>query len=492
MSVHLNKCQLVTPCRKSPPGGVNVQFMRDISRRPSCTTTTFISTMKLQIIEKLGDGGFADVWRARDELDREVAVKIIREASVGVADALAHAKALARATHPNVVAVLTLESTDDPQTGERVDCVVMELVNGVTLEKRLSKAKLATAEVVSLGTGIIDGLSHIHAQGMTHGDLHAQNVMVVGATAKIIDILYLSSLASISTEHRTSRLKRDLLSLRLLLQEIIVNSDIDSAEATEFNNLLESTAQIEDIRSAFQKITSSDDPAREARSVDHSFSRLIDTDFVEGEAYAAALDEETPRGAILPLLKRIAEEKVYDAKHRSYVQALWARLPAHGRSEFLAHLSSVIDRETPKGTWWPGLRLVSALRPEGWSGLKKVVQIRLEGLIVKDVLAGHTDIHSVKKLSGGALGTYANSLWRNFKNPEILAENLLSLLRQSWYTQNYVGTFFMSTIPLLADATDKRAEFIRAFRSAVGNDARVVVNKLDDLPQDWVQEIRSD
>lgn len=55
--------------------------------------------MKLQILKKLGDGGFADVWLARDELDREVAVKIVREASVGVADALAHAKALARATH---------------------------------------------------------------------------------------------------------------------------------------------------------------------------------------------------------------------------------------------------------------------------------------------------------------------------------------------------------------------------------------------------------
>ena len=448
--------------------------------------------MKLQLLEKLGDGGFADVWLARDELDREVAVKIVRQASVGVADALAHAKALARATHPNVVAVLTLESTGDPQTGERVDCVVMELVDGVTLEKRLSQAKLTTNEVVSLGSGIIDGLSHIHAQGMTHGDLHAQNVMVAGAAAKIIDILYLSSLASISTENRTSRLKRDLLSLRLLLQEIIVNSDIDSAEATEFNNLLESTAQIEDIRSAFQKVTSPDDHAREQRAVDHSFARLIDTDFVEGEAYAAALDEETPAGAILPLLKRIADEKVYETKYRSYVQALWTRLPARQRNEFLAHLSNTIDRETPKGKWWPGLRLVSALRPEGWSGLSKVVQIRLEGLIVKDVLAGHTDIHSVKKLSGGTLGTYATSLWRNFKNPDVLAENLLSLLRQSWYTQNYIGSFFMSTIPPIAEATNKRAEFIRAFRSAVRNDARVVVNKLDELPQDWVSEIRAE
>jgi serine/threonine protein kinase len=448
--------------------------------------------MKLQLLDKLGNGAFADVWRARDELDREVAVKIVREANLGVADALAHAKALARATHPNVVAVLTLESTDDPQTGEKVDCVVMELVNGVTLEQRLSQAKLGTDEAVALGLGIIDGLSHIHAQGMAHGDLHAQNVMVAGVVAKIIDILYSNSLTSISTESRASRLKRDLLSLRLLIQEIIVNSDIDSAEATEFNNLLESTAQINDIRAAFQKVTSPDDPARDQRAVEHSFARLIDADFVEGEAYAAALDEETPTTAILPLLKRIAEEKVYDKKYRSYLQALWARLPAQKRTEFLTYLSTTIERETPKGKWWPGLHLVSALRPEGWSGLSRLVQIRLEGLIVKDVLAGHTDIHGLKKLSGGSLGTHATNLWKNFKNPEVLADNLISLLRQSWYTQNYVGSFFMTTIPALSEATNKRADFIHAFRSAVRNDARLVVNKLDELPEDWVQEIRAE
>ena len=93
--------------------------------------------MKIKLLEKLGDGAFADVWRALDELDREVAVKIIRPANLGVADALAHAKALARASHPNVVAVLTIEKVADPDSGAKVDCVVMELLQGRNMSMKI-------------------------------------------------------------------------------------------------------------------------------------------------------------------------------------------------------------------------------------------------------------------------------------------------------------------------------------------------------------------
>lgn len=447
--------------------------------------------MKLELIERLGDGTFADVWRARDELDREVAVKIVREASLGVADALAHAKALARATHPNVVAVLTLETIQDPNTGKDASCVVMELIHGVTLATHLSRGKLTAADVVLFGLGIIDGLAHIHAQGMAHGDLHVENVMIGANIAKIIDILYLNSLATLTSENRASRLNRDILSLRLMIQELIVNSDIDSAEATEFNNMLGSRAQLNDIRTAFIKITSPDDPEREQRTLDHLFSRVVDTDFVEGEAYAAALGEDTPDHAVFDLLERIANELVYEYKHSNYVRVLWSRLSTAKRNEFLTHLSAVIDKETPKGKWPPNLRLLSTLPRANWSGLRKLVQIRLEEFITKDVLAGHVDIHGTKKISGGILGTYANSFWGVFQNKGILADNLISLLRQSWFTQNYVGSYFMTTIPLLAEATGKRTDFINAFRSALNNDARIVKNKLEELPPDWIEEIRA-
>jgi serine/threonine protein kinase len=76
----------------------------------------------------LGEGGFADVWKAQDELDRDVAVKIVRASGAGMSSALNHAKALARATHQNVVSVLSLEKVRDPDSGRMLNCVVMELI----------------------------------------------------------------------------------------------------------------------------------------------------------------------------------------------------------------------------------------------------------------------------------------------------------------------------------------------------------------------------
>ena len=280
-----------------------------------------------------------------------------------------------------------------------------------------------------------------------------------------------------------------MISLRLILQQLIVNSELDPAEATEFNNLLEVDAICEDIRKAFLQIVDPEN-TNNARTLEHTFSRLTDSDYIEGEAYAAALDNETPSSIILPLLKRVVEEKAYDPKHRYYIRAIWARLLPEQRTEVLSLLSNVIDKETPKGRWFPGLRLLTILRVDGWLGLSKLVQVKLEGLIVKDVLAGYKDIHSVKVLSGGALGTYASSLWQNFEEPSVLADNLISLLRQNWYTQNYVGSFFVHLLPDLAKVTGKQTEFIKAIKIAVSNDARLIVNKLEEFPPDWVKEIR--
>jgi hypothetical protein len=446
--------------------------------------------MHLTLHEKLGNGAFADVWRATDQLDRDVAVKIVRPANVGVADALAHAKALARASHPNVVAVLTLEQVEDPDGTGEVDCVVMELIRGKTLAETFLGESLNVDELESLGLGILNGLEHIHAQGLAHGDLHEENVMVTDGVAKVIDILYLNSLATLGTEKRSTRLRKDLLSLRLLLQQLIIHSEIDSAEATEFNNLLESDATLQDIRAAFLKILNPESTEATERALEHAFTRLTEEAFVEGPEYAAALAGETEDVVIVPLLKRLAESNSFEIRQREYVELLWERLDAGQKAEVAQYVGANLEAEIPKGRWWHGLRMLKAFGREGWEALSARLRFKLEGLIVKDVLAGHKDIHSTKAVNGGALGTYASTLWRRFSKPEILADNLISLLRQNWYTQNYVGEFFFGQIPAIARATGKRDEFIRALRAAIENDARLIAKKIDDLPDDWIAEIR--
>ena len=447
--------------------------------------------MRIQIIEPLGDGGFGDVWKARDELDRDVAVKIIREANEGVADALAHARALARAAHPNVVSVLTIEKVSDPITMQVKDGVVMELLEGVTLEAYMSKRKLTIPRLRQIGVDVIEGLRHIHCQGMTHGDFHAENIMVCDERAKIIDILYLNTLALLSSGSKQARVRRDLISVRLIIQQMIVNSELTASSATEFNNQLDAESSIHDIEQAFDAVTLIEKPEQRAISIDHIYARIIDPDFVETEQYAEALLEQVPVGAAPNLLRRIADDGVYEYRHENFVSGIWQKLSKDEKTEFIAHLSAIIDAETPKGRWWPHLRILQAIGSSGWKYLSKLTRLRIEPLIIKDILAGYKDIYGGRTQQGGSLGTYACSFWRYFDDQSGLAANLISMLRQSWYTQNYVASHFMVMIPRLAKATETRAEFIEAFIVAKNNDAKTLIKNLKDLPQDWQDEIAS-
>lgn len=384
---------------------------------------------------------------------------------------------------------MTLERIADPETNLEVDCVVMELIHGDTLGQVFKGPKMDKDRAQKIGLGIVHGLSHIHKQGMAHGDLHEENVMIAGDHSKVIDILYLNSLASLSTEKSSTRLRKDIISLRLILQQLIIHSDLDSAEATEFNNLLESDSTMVDVEAAFLQIFSPSISQSDDRAIEHAYARLTEEDFVEGEEYAEALLEETPDDVILPILKRLVVQNDYEIRQEYYVAMLWERLGSAARNEVALELGEIIEKNIPKGKWAPSIRLLKLLGKDGWARISLRIRIKIEGAIVKDVLAGNKDIHSAKVVSGGVLGTYASSLWPRFSKPDVLADNLISLLNQSWFTQNYVGEFFFRKIPAIARATGKRAEFIKAIKVAVSNDARLIVQKIDQLPDDWVEEI---
>ena len=448
--------------------------------------------MKLEFFEKLDDGAFADVYRAKDQLGREVAVKIVRAAADTVSDALAHAKALARAAHPNVVRVFSIERAPAPESGLEVDCVVMELLRGKTLDEFLKDGSLQSEFARIIGCGIIDGLAHIHLQRLVHGDLHERNVMIVNRSAIIIDILYRSSLSMVSSQVRDSKVKEDLRSLRLLLHGIIAKSDLAPAEASVFNTLLVQDPTIDEIRAAFDGVFVQSSEQHESRELEYAFAQLRKEDFVEGSDYARALMRETSAVVFRALLERLITTNSYDTIHQYYVRLLWDRLITKERNSILDILSRTVETEIPRGIWWPSLRIIFLLAPATWEGLRTTVQMKLENLIVRDVLAGRKNVYGTKALDSGQLGTYARTLWVYFDKPEVFADNLISLLKQDWYTQNYVGEFFFSQIPAVAKATDRRSVFVDAIRAAVQNKSQTVVNRLDQLPLDWAQEVRAE
>jgi hypothetical protein len=408
--------------------------------------------LKITLISRLGDGGFADVWKAKDELDRDVAVKIVRASGAVLSSALTHAKALARTSHPNVVSVISLETVTDPETGANVDGIVMELLEGVTLAERLEGPKLSAAEARKIGTAIASAIAHIHQQGMEHGDLHDGNIMIAGNTIKVIDILYTDSLALLSSGSRNARLRRDRTSLRVILQHVIAHSELPTGEAVKFDTLAGASPSALDLREAFLQVADSERLTATGRLLAQAYDRFTDEGFVEGKAYAIALMDETPPVVIAPLLTRIVSERSYEHQHWHYFLALWTRLSAEERAAFLSHLGAELDKELPTGRWYPLLRMLSALQREGWRALTPRFRLRLEQLIVKSVLSGHVDIHRTvsHRADTGSLGTYSQSLWPYFSN--------LTL----WRT-----TLFRCSITLGLRRTTSANTFFRSFPSSL-------------------------
>jgi serine/threonine protein kinase len=331
--------------------------------------------MPIRFHTKLGSGAFGDVWSAVDSLDREIAVKIVRASGALSSTALDHAMALARANHPNVVSVYTVEKAPDPETGIEVDCILMELIRGEKLAERIRGPALAVDEVRTIGLGIIDGVEHIHRQGLAHGDLHSENVMVDGIHAKLIDILYLNTLAALTTQSKNERLRRDLISLRFILQDVLFYSVLDPGVVTDFNNLLHTSADLDSIRAAFTAVTNPDSSTDTQQLLEHVYRRATDEGFVAGDEYASALMDETPRAVVFPLLSRLIEERGFDIKHEAYVRALWTALDDAEIAQIIALLNQRLDEDVPNGKWFPNLRLVARLRKEASSISRRAFQI---------------------------------------------------------------------------------------------------------------------
>jgi tetratricopeptide (TPR) repeat protein/tRNA A-37 threonylcarbamoyl transferase component Bud32 len=137
--------------------------------------------------ERLGAGGMGEVYQAYDErLDRWVAVKLIRPEATENETARERfrreARAVARLSHPSIVQIHDIVETAES------DAIVMELVEGESLARRITRGPLPVGEAVRIGREIAEGLAAAHAKGLIHRDLKPENVMITPeGRAKILD-----------------------------------------------------------------------------------------------------------------------------------------------------------------------------------------------------------------------------------------------------------------------------------------------------------------
>ncbi|MBQ1950770.1 MAG: Stk1 family PASTA domain-containing Ser/Thr kinase [Clostridia bacterium] len=143
---------------------------------------------RYEMRELIGIGGMAYVYKAYDIVDdRTVAVKILREEFLSNEEFTRRfrneSKAIAILNHSNIVKVL------DVGFGERLQYIVMEYIDGITLKEYLDQRKdIRWKEAVHFTTQILRALQHAHDKGIVHRDIKPQNIMLLpDGTIKVTD-----------------------------------------------------------------------------------------------------------------------------------------------------------------------------------------------------------------------------------------------------------------------------------------------------------------
>ncbi len=180
--------------------------------------------LQYEIIEKLGEGGMGEVYKARDtKLDRLVALKFLPSNLTATESEktrfIQEAKAASALNHPNVCTIYDIHEHE----GQLF--IVMEYVDGITL--RGKKQNYSVKQVVDIGAQAADGLSAAHEKGIVHRDIKPENIMLTkNGIAKVMDF----GLAKMNNPAEASRLTKagtTLGTIGYMSPEQVQGQDVD-------------------------------------------------------------------------------------------------------------------------------------------------------------------------------------------------------------------------------------------------------------------------
>src|SRR3990170_8214255 len=141
----------------------------------------------MKIVQRIGSGGMGIVYKARDlHLDRFVAIKVLPPEKVADPERkrrfVQEAKAASALNHPNIIHVYDIDTADG------VTFIVMEYVEGKTLDALIGVGGLKFTDTLSYAVQIADALATAHAAGIIHRDIKPSNLIVgENGQVKIVD-----------------------------------------------------------------------------------------------------------------------------------------------------------------------------------------------------------------------------------------------------------------------------------------------------------------
>jgi len=133
---------------------------------------------RYQIVEKIGEGGMANVYKAKcNLLNRFVAVKILKTEFVNDKEFIAkfnsESQSAAKLSHPNIVNIYDIGIEED------INYIIMEYIEGTTLkESILENAPFENNRIVDIASQIAAALSHAHKNKIIHRDIKPQNILI--------------------------------------------------------------------------------------------------------------------------------------------------------------------------------------------------------------------------------------------------------------------------------------------------------------------------
>ncbi|MEG0750547.1 MAG: Stk1 family PASTA domain-containing Ser/Thr kinase [Oscillospiraceae bacterium] len=224
---------------------------------------------RYELLELIGVGGMANVYKARDNLeDRIVAVKILREEFLDNEELVRRfkneSKAIGLLSHPNIVKVFDVNFSDV------VQYIVMEFIDGITLKEYIDRSKpLSWKDTVHFTVQILRALQHAHDRGIVHRDIKPQNIMLLAdGSIKVMDFgiarfsrsetrtitdKTIGSVHYISPEQAKGDItdaKADLYSVGIMMYEMLTGKlpfDSDSAVSVAIKQISDNAKRPRDI-----------------------------------------------------------------------------------------------------------------------------------------------------------------------------------------------------------------------------------------------------